>query len=89
MFDYQSPTYVSEDYSDSSHSDEGHKREIPLSTKNPDVTEGDTADPLPDRPKDLDSACNGRPVQIMYNPDLVYDDSIFHVDEDITQYFNK
>ena len=25
----------------------------------------------------------------MYNPDLVCDDSIFHVDEDIAQYFNK
>ena len=31
----------------------------------------------------------GRPVQIMYNPDLLSDDSIFHVDEDIAQYFNK
>ena len=38
---------------------------------------------------DLDSAPNGRPVQIMYNPDLVCNDSIFHVDEDIAQYFNK
>ena len=25
----------------------------------------------------------------MYNPDLVCDDSVFHVDEDIAQYFNK
>ena len=60
-----------------------------ISTESLDVTEGDTADLLPDRPTDLDSACNGRPVQIMYNPNLVYDDSIFHIDEDITQYFNK
>ena len=57
--------------------------------------------PQPDRPTDLDSAPNGRPVQIMYNQDLVYDDqimynqdlvcddSIFHADEDIAQYFNK
>ena len=29
------------------------------------------------------------PVQIMYNPDLVCDDPIFHVDEDIAQYYNK
>ena len=28
-------------------------------------------------------------MQIMYNPDLVCDDSIFHVDEDIALYFNK
>ena len=89
MFDYQSPTYVSEDYSDSSDSDEGHHREFPLPTEKPDITEGDTADPQPDRPTDLDSAPNGRPVQIMYNPDLVCDGSIFHVDEDIAQYFNK
>ena len=89
MFDYQSPMYVSEHYSDSSDSDEGHHREFPPLTKKPDITEGDTADPRPDRPTDLDSAPNGRPVQIMYNPDLVCDDSIFHVDEDIAQYFNK
>ena len=25
----------------------------------------------------------------MYNPDLVCDDSIFHTDEDIAQYYNK
>ena len=68
MFDYQSPTYASEDYSDSSDSDEGHDGEFPLPTEKPDVTEGDTADPQPDRPTDLDSAPNGRPVQIMYNP---------------------
>ena len=89
MFGYQSPTYVSEDYSDSSDSDEGHHREFPPPTEKPDITEGDTADPQPDRPTDLDSVPNGRPVQIMYNPDLVCDDSIFHVDEDIVQYFNK
>ena len=89
MFDYQSPTYVSEDYSDSSDSDEGHDREFPPPSEKADVTEGDTADPQPDRPTDLDSAPNGRPVQIMYNPDLVCDDSIFDVDEDIAQYFNK
>ena len=47
------------------------------------------ADPQPDRPTDLDSASNGRPVQTMYNPDLVCDDSVFHVDKDIAQYFNK
>ena len=81
--------YVFEDYSDSSDSDEGHHREFPPPTEKTDVTEGDTADPQPDRPTDLDSARNGRPVQIMYNPDLVCDDSIFHVDEDIAQYFNK
>ena len=62
MLDYQSPTYVSEDYSDSSDSDEGHDREFPSPTEKPDATEGDTADPLPDRPTDLDSAPNGRPV---------------------------
>ena len=89
LFDYQSPMYVSEDYSDSSDSDKGHHREFPPPTEKPDITEGDTADPQPDRPTDLDSAPNGRPVQIMYNPDLVCDDSIFHVDEDIAQYFNK
>ena len=89
MFDYQSPTYVSEDYSYSSDSDKGHHREFPPPTEKPDITEGDTADPQPDRPTDLDSVPNGRPVQIMYNPDLVCDDSIFHVDEDIVQYFNK
>ena len=80
MFDYQSPTYVSEDYSDSSDSDEGHHREFPPPTEKPYITEGDTADPQPDRPTDLDSAPNGRPVQ---------DDSIFHVDEGIAQCFNK
>ena len=89
MFDYQSPTYVSEDYSDSSGSDEGHDKKFPPLSEKADVTEGDTADPQRDRPTDLDSAPNGRPVQIMYNPDLVCDDSIFHVDEDIAQYFNK
>ena len=89
MFDYQSPMYVSEDYSDSSDSDEGHHREFPPPTEKPDIRKGDTADPQPDRPTDLDSAPNGRPVQIMYNPDLVCDDSIFHVDEDIAQYFSK
>ena len=89
MFDYQSPTNVSEDYLDSSDFDEGHDREFSPPTEKPDVTEGDIADPLPDRPTDLDSAPNGRPVQVMYNPDLVCDDSIFHADEDIAQYFNK
>ena len=89
MFDYQSPTYVSEDYSDSSDSNEGHHREFPPPTEKPDISKGDTTDPQPDRPTDLESAPNGRPVQIMYNPDLVCDDSIFHVDEDNAQYFNK
>ena len=89
MFDYQSPTYVSEDYSDSSDSDEGHDRDFPPPTEKPDVPEEDMANPQPDRPTNLDSAQNGRPVQIMYNPDPVCDDSVFHVDEDITQYFNK
>ena len=89
MSDYQSPTYASEDHSDSSDFDEGHDRGFPPPSEKADVTEGDTADPQPDRPTDLDSAPNGRPVQIMYNPDLVCDDSIFHVDEDIAQYFNK
>ena len=89
MFDYQSPMYVSEDYSDSIDSDKGHDREFYPPTEKPDVTEADTADPQPDRPTDLESAPDGRPVQIMYNPDLVCDDSIFLVDEDIAQYFNK
>ena len=30
LFDYQSPMYVSEDYSDSSDSDKGHHKEFPL-----------------------------------------------------------
>ena len=89
MFDYQSPTYVSKDHSDSSDSNKGHDREFPPPTEKPDITEKDTADPQPDRPTDLASALNERPVQIMYNPDLVCDDSIFHVDEDIAQYYNK
>ena len=89
MFDYQTPTYVSEDYSDSSDFDEGHDGEFPPPTEKPDVMEKDTADPQPDKPTDLVFAPNGRPVQIMYNPDLVCDDSIFHVDEDIAQYYNK
>ena len=76
MFDYQSPTYVSEGWSDSSDPDEGHDRDFPPPTKKPDVTEGDTADPQTDRLTDLDSAPDGRPVQIMYNPDLLCDDSI-------------
>ena len=59
MFDYQSPTYVSEDYLDSSDSDEGHDRGFPPPTKKP-VTEKDTADPQPDRPTDLVSAPNER-----------------------------
>ena len=81
--------YVSEDYSDSCDSDEDHHKEFPSPTEKPDVSEGDTPDHQPDRPTNLDSAPNGRPVQIMYNPDLVCDDSIFHVDEDIAQYFTK
>ena len=89
LFDYQSPMYVSEDYSDSSDSDEGHHKEFPPPTENPDVSKGDTPDHQPDRPTNLDSAPNGRPFQIMYNPDLVCDDSIFHIDEDIAQYFSK
>ena len=83
-FDYQSPTYVSEDYLDSSDSDEGHDRDFPPSTEKPDVPEEDMANPQPDRPTDLDSAPNGRPVQTMYDPDLA-----FHVDENIALYFNK
>ena len=89
IFDYQSPTYVSEDYSNSSDSDKGHDKEFPPPSEKPGVMKADTADPQPDRTTDLDSALNGRPVQIMYNPDLVCDDSIFHVEEDIAQYFNK
>ena len=72
VFDYQLPTYVSENYLDSSDPEEGHDREFPPPTEKPDVTEGDTANPQPDRPTDLDSAPNGRPVQIMYNLDLVW-----------------
>ena len=89
MFDYQSPTSVSQNYLDSSDSDEGYNREFPPPTEKPVVTEKDTADPQPDRPTDLVSAPNERPVQIMYNPYLVCDDSIFHIDEDIVQYYNK
>ena len=59
MFDYQSPTYVSEDYSDSSDSDEGHDRDFPPPTEKPDVLEEDMANPQPERPTDLDSAPRG------------------------------
>ena len=89
MFDYQSPTYVSEDYSDSSDSDEGHDRDFPPPTEKLDVLEEDMANPQPERPTDLDSAPKGRPVQTMYNPDLVCDDTVFHIDEDIARYSNK
>ena len=89
MFDYQSPTYVSEDYSDSSGSDEGHDRDFLPPTEKPVVPEEDMANRQPERLTDIDSATKGRPVQTTYNPDLVCDDSVFHVDEDIAQYFNK
>ena len=64
-------------------------RDFPPPTEKPDIPEKDMANPQPDRPIDLDSASNGRPVQTMHNPDLVCDDSVFHVDEDIAQYFDK
>ena len=89
MFDCQSSVYVSEDYSDSSDSDEGHDRDFPPPTEKPDVLEEDMANPQPDRPTEPDSAPNGQHVQTMYNPDLDCDNSVFHVDEDIAQYFNK
>ena len=47
------------------------------------------ADPQPDRTTEPDSGPNWRPIKTMYNPDLDCDDSVFHVDEDIAQYFNK
>ena len=84
MFDYQSPTYVSEDCSDSSDSDEGHYRAFPPPTEKPDALKEDMTNPQPDRPTDIDSALNGWPVQT-----LVRGDSVFHVDENIAQYFNK
>ena len=59
MSDYQSPTYVSVDYSDSSDSDEGHDRDFPLPTEKPDVPEEDMANPPPERPTDLDSSSKG------------------------------
>ena len=89
MFDYQSPTYVSEDYLDSSDSDEGHGRDFPPSTKKPDVPEEDMANPQPDRPTGPFSTPKWRSIQTMYNPDLDCDDLIFHVGEDIAQCSNK
>ena len=71
MLDYQSPTYVSEDYSDSSGSDEGHDRDFLPPTEKPVVPEEDMANPKPERLTDIDSATKGRPVQTTYNPDLV------------------
>ena len=59
VFDYQSPTYVSEDYSDSSDSDEGHDRDFPPPTEKPDVPEEDMANLQPERSTDLDSAQRG------------------------------
>ena len=47
------------------------------------------ANPLPDRSTEPDPAPNWSPIQTMYNPDLDCDDSVFHADEDIVQYFNK
>ena len=78
-------SYVSEDYSDSSDSDKGLDRNFPPPTEKPDVLEEDMANLQPERPTctDLDSAPKGRPVQTMYNPDLVCDDSVFHIDLDI------
>ena len=49
MFDYQSPTYVSEDCSDSSGSDEGHDRDFLPPTEKPVVPEEDMANPQPER----------------------------------------
>ena len=44
-FDYQSLTYISQDYSDSSDSDEGYDWEFPPPTEKPDVLLGDMAQP--------------------------------------------
>ena len=64
-------------YSNSSDPDEGHDTDFPPPTEKPDVLEEDMANPQPDRPTDLDSAPNGKPVQTTYNSDLVCDDSVF------------
>ena len=64
-------------------------RDFSPPTEKPDVPEEDMTNPQSERPTDLDSVPKGRPVQTMYNPDLACDDSVFHVDEDIAQYFNK
>ena len=52
MFYYQSPSYISEDYSDSSDSDWGYDRprEFPQPDEKPNVPEGDMDQPQPDRP---------------------------------------
>ena len=73
VFGYQSPTYVSEDYSDSSGSDEGHDRDFLPPTEKPVVPEEDMANPQPERLTDIESATKGRPVQTTYNPDLVFE----------------
>ena len=44
------------------------------------------ANPQSDRPTELESAPNWRHIQTMC---VDCDDSVFHVDEDIAQYFNK
>ena len=65
-FDYQSLTHISQDYSDSSDSDEGYEWEFPPPTEKPDVLLGDMAQPQLDMPTEPDSAPNWSPVQSMY-----------------------
>ena len=59
-------TYISQDYSDSSDSDEGYDWEFPPPTEKPDVLLGDMAQPQLDMPTEPDSAPNWNPVQSMY-----------------------
>ena len=66
MFDYQSLTYISQDYSDSSDSDEGYDWEFPPPTEKPDALLEDMAQPQLGMPTELDSAPNWSPVQSMY-----------------------
>ena len=65
-FDYQSLTYISQDYSDSSDSDEGCDLEFPPPTEKLDVLLGDMAQPQLDMSTEPDSAPNWSPVQSMY-----------------------
>ena len=65
-FDYQSLTYISQDYSDFSDSDEGYDWEFPPPTEKPDVLLEDMAQPQLSMPTEPDSAPNWSPVQSMY-----------------------
>ena len=58
MFHYQSLTYISQDYLDSSDSDEGYDWEVPPHTEKPDVLLGDMAQPQLDMPTEPHSAPN-------------------------------